>query len=93
MTVTFSLYFMRYLTLLTSLSKSSPLLSLPMHTPSVARFHSPAEIIDDSEPERVQLRRMNHKHKPKPHAKTLSISPHDRQENSVIEISGLYLVP
>jgi len=84
---------MRYLTLLTSLSKSSPLLSFLMHTPLVARFHSPAEVIDDSEPERVLRRRLNHKHKPKLHAKALSNSPHDRQEISVIEISGLHSVP
>jgi hypothetical protein len=59
-----------------------------MHTPSIARFHSPAEIIDDSEPERVQFRRMNHKPKPDRKASLL-----DRQQISVIEISGLHSVP
>ncbi|KIM46049.1 hypothetical protein M413DRAFT_441111, partial [Hebeloma cylindrosporum] len=76
---------MRYLTP-PSLSKSSALLSLFM--PSVARLHSPVEIIDDSEPERVQLRRINHKHRAtKLHDVALLKSHYSRQENSVIEIS------
>lgn len=61
--------------------------------PSVARLHSPAEIIDDSEPERVQLRRINHKPKAaKLHDVALLNSHYSRQENSVIEISGLRIV-
>jgi len=82
---------MRYLTLPTSLSKSSALLSLFM--PSVARLHSPAEIIDDSEPERVQLRRINHKRKTtKLHDVALLNSHYSRQGNPVIEISGSHIV-
>jgi hypothetical protein len=61
--------------------------------PSVARLHSPVEIIDDSEPERVQLRRINHKRKTtKFHDVALLNSHYGRQENSVIEISGLRIV-
>ena len=61
--------------------------------PSVARLHSPAEIIDDSEPERVQLRRINHKRKTtKLHDVAVLNSHYNRQKNSVIEISGLHIV-
>ena len=84
---------MRYLTLPTSLSKSSVLFIPSAFMPSVARLHSPVEIIDDSEPERVQLRRINHKHKTtKLHDVALLNSHCGRQENSVIEISGLRIV-
>lgn len=59
--------------------------------PSVARLHSPAEIIDDSEPERVQRRRIKRK-TTKLHDVALLNSHYSRQENSVIEISGLKIV-